>query len=171
MIEKDMQILFEQRYRFIGISNKKKQEKIINLLSYCKELRDTAYPIKGSQVTELQLVEFCACKEKDLIYINGSMSLVDGPASENRCFEAYIIEGKNQENTRIYMDITRLCVNDEPKMIRTTDEISYQEDSIIDVTSYTLTDATTEKKFYAEVPKAQAVENLVHTMSHQISAL
>ena len=81
MIEKDMQILFEQRYRFIGISNKKKQEKIINLLSYCKEVRDTAYPIKGSQVTELQLVEFCACKEKDLIYINASTRLVDGLAS------------------------------------------------------------------------------------------
>ena len=60
----------EQYYKYIGIPNRKKQSRIYNLLSCCKEIRDTAYPMKNSTVTELQIVEFTARKEKDLIYIN-----------------------------------------------------------------------------------------------------
>lgn len=171
MNEKDMQILLEQNYRFIGISNKKSQKRIFELLCYCKEIRDTAYPMKGSKATELEIVEFCAHKEKDLIYVNGSLTLDDGFQHENRCFEAYIIEEKNTGRARIYLDITRLCVNDEPKMIRTSDDIYEKEDSIIDLTNYTLTDATEKKEFAAEVPKTSPLENIVHTMSQQISAL
>ena len=80
-----MQLLIEQYYKFIGVP-KRMQNKILNTLSYCKEIRDTAYPMKDSLVTELQLVEFTARKEKDLIYINGSLMLEDGDKHEVRTF-------------------------------------------------------------------------------------
>jgi len=166
-----MRILFEQYYRFNGISNKKKQNKILELLSYCKEIRDTAYPMNGSTVTELEIVEFSAHKEKDLIYINGSLHLDDGIQSENRSFDAYICTEKDSEKTRIYLDIIRLCVNDEPKMIRTFDDIYEKEDTIIDITSYTITDATEEKIFTAEIPKYPEEDFMYHKKTHQLSAL
>ena len=158
MTKKDMQILIEQYYRFIGISGAKKKNRIINLLSYCKEIRDTAYPMKGSKVSELELVEFVARKEKDLIYINGSLSLHD-EESENRTFEAYIIEDKEEGHVRIYMDITRICVNDEPRMIRTSEVIREFEDKVEVVTTYASTDSIEEKV------------NILQKKFQQISAL
>lgn len=171
MNEKDMRILFEQNYRYIGIANKKMQKRILNLLSYCKEIRDTAYPMKGSKVTELELVEFSAHKDKDFIYINGSLHLDDGIQSENRSFDAYIIEEKEEGKTRIYLDITRLCVEDEPKMIRTSDDIYEKENSIIDITSYTSTDATEEKVFTEEFPKQETEDYVFKKITRQISAI
>ena len=56
--------LLEQYFRFEGIP-KKKQTRIIDILGYCKELRNTSYPLKGSNVRELELVEMSARKEKD----------------------------------------------------------------------------------------------------------
>ena len=143
MRSKDMQNLFEESYKFIGISNKKKQEKIIKILNYCKEIRDTAYPIEDSNITELKLVEFLARKEKDLIYINGSLILTDYE-SERRTFEAYIIED-HDDSVRIYMDITRLDIEDEPKMIRTSEVIREQNNYIEIVTTYASTDSILEK--------------------------
>ena len=35
-------------YVFEGIRLKKKQQKIVTLLSSCKEIRDTAYPLNNS---------------------------------------------------------------------------------------------------------------------------
>lgn len=171
MKEKDMQTLLDQYYRYIGIANKKTKKRILNLLSYCKEIRDTAYPMRGSQVTELELVEFSAHKDTDFIYINGSLHLTDGPQSENRTFDAYIIEEKEEGKTRIYLDITRLCVDDEPKMIRTSDDIYEKENSIVDVTSYTSTDATEEKVFTAEFPKEETEEYVIKKITRQISAI
>lgn len=170
MNTKDKQILIEQYYRFIGISGKKKQNKILNILSYCKEIRDTAYPMKNSKVTELELVEFVARKEKDLIYINGSLSLCD-EQSENRTFEAYIIENKEEGNIRVYMDITRICVDDEPKMIRTSEVISEEEDKVSVETTYALTDSTMTKVSIAELPKDNKEAYILQKKYEQISAL
>ncbi len=170
MKQKDMQILVEQYYKFIGISSKKKQSRILNLLSYCKEIRDTAYPMKGSKVTELELVEFIARKEKDLIYINGSLSLCDG-VNENRTFEAYIIEDKEEGHVRIYMDITRLCVNDEPRMIRTSEVIKDSENKIEVITTYASTDSTEEKISYSEISKEDSEDYILKKKYQQISAL
>ena len=153
MNSKERQIILENYYRFNGISNKKKQEAIVKTLSYCKEIRDTAYPMQDSYVTELKIVEFTATKEKDLIYVNGSLSLTDGDRNENRCFEAYIMDGKDDGKTRVFMDITRLCVNDEPKMIRTSEEISEGTDNIISVTAYASSDFSEEKFFTTEFRK------------------
>lgn len=147
MKQKDMQNLLEQYYKYIGISSKKKQIKILNLLSYCKEIRDTAYPMKNSEVTELEICEFVARKEKDLIYINGTLSLNDDNQRENRHFETYIIEDKTEGKTRIYMDITRINVEDEPKMIRTSEAISVSEYKVVSVTAYCTTDSIEEKFF------------------------
>lgn len=167
-----MRILFEDKYRFIGISNKKNQNRVLNLLSYCKEIRDTAYPMNGSDTTELEIVEFTARKEnKDLIYVSGSLNLFDGIQKECRTFEAYIMEEKTEGRTRIYLDVTRLCVNDEPKMIRTSDDIYEKEDTVIVLTNYTLTDSTERKEFMAEVPKMSTADNIIKTMTRQISAL
>lgn len=170
MNKKDMQILIEQYYKFIGIT-KKAQKKILNTLSYCKEIRDTAYPMKGSLVTELQLVEFTARKEKDLFYINGSLSLIDGDRSENRTFEAYIFEDKEEGKTRVYMDITRLCVDDEPKMIRTSEDLVESADNILSVTMYASGDASEEKIFSSEFPKNPTDEYLFTEKAKQLSAL
>ena len=170
MNKKDMQVLVEQYFKFIGIT-KKAQNKILNTLSYCKEVRDTAYPMKGSNVTELQLVEFTARKEKDLYYLNGSLSLVDGERSENRTFEAYIFEDKNEGKTRVYMDITRLCVEDEPKMIRTSEDLIEDEKNIMSVTMYASGDSSEEKVFSAEFPKNPTDDYVYKGKAKQIGAL
>lgn len=171
MKEKDMQIIMEQYYKYIGITNRKKQNRILNLLSYCKEIRDTAYPMKGSNVTELQIVEFTARKEKDLIYVNGSLSLVDGDRSENRCFESYLIEDVEEGKTRIYTDITRLCVEDEPKMIRTSEEIYESDEKITTLTTYSSSEASEEKIFSSEIQKPQREDYFYHEKAKQLCAL
>lgn len=171
MNKKDMQHLVEQYYKYIGISSKKKQARILNLLSYCKEIRDTAYPMHDSQVTELEIVEFVARKEKDLIYINGSLLLSDGGLLENRCFEAYIIEDKEEGKTRIYMDITRLNVHDEPKMIRTSEAIIEDEFKVTSITAYSTTDSTEEKVFSSEFPLNPSEDYLIYKKAQQISAI
>ena len=171
MKEKEMQILMEQYYKFIGIPNRKKQSRILNLLSCCKEIRDTAYPMKNSTVTELQIVEFTARKEKDLIYINGSLSLVDVDRSENRCFESYIIEEPNDGKIRVYMDITRLCVDDEPKMIRTSEEIVENETNITTITAYSSSEVSEGKVFSAEIPIIQEENDLFKQKAEQLCAL
>lgn len=170
MNKKDMQILVEQYFKFVGIS-KKYQNRIFNILSYCKEIRDTAYPMKGSNVTELQMVEFTARKEKDLYYINGSLSLVDGERSENRTFEAYIFEDKEEGKTRVYMDITRLCVEDEPKMIRTSEDLLEDEKNVMSVAMYASGDASEEKMFSAEFPKNPSDDYIFTQKAKQLSAL
>lgn len=167
-----MLTISEQYYKFMGISNKKKKNKIFNILSYCKEIRDTAYPMKDSKVTELEIVEFTARKENDLIYINGSLSLVDGNERENRTFEAYIIEEKEEGNIRVYLDVTRLCVDDEPKMIRTSEAMVDAGDNILDVIVYATTDSVEEKTFTQEFPKREESDYYyLRKKTHQISAM
>lgn len=141
--------LLEQYFRFEGIP-KKKQPRIIELLGYCKELRNTEYPTKGSNVREVELVEFSAHKEKDVIFINGSLHLEDGDKSENRVFEAYILEDKDK--TTIYLDVTRLCVEDEPKMIRTSETFVETSDTVLSVTKYAGCGIAEEKVYQEEFP-------------------
>ena len=139
-------LLLEQYFRFEGIP-KKKQTRIIDLLGYCKELRNTEYPLKGSDVRELELVEMSARKEKDIIYINGSLHLEDNGKSENRTFEAYILE--EDDKTTIYLDVTRLCVEDEPKMIRTSETFVETQDTVMSLTRYA-GGACFEEKIFSE---------------------
>lgn len=127
----------------------KKQERIINLLSYCKEIRNTEYPLKHSEIRELELIELCARKEKDLIYITGSLRLSDQEEAENRAFEAYILE--ESDKIVIYLDVTRLCVDNEPKMIRTRETFVETQDSVLSITSYAGIDGE-EKIFSEEFP-------------------
>lgn len=141
--------LLEQYFRFDGVP-KKKQPRIIELLGYCKELRNTAYPMKGSNVREVELVEFSAHKEKDIIFINGSLHLEDGDKSENRVFEAYILEDKDK--TTIYLDVTRLCVEDEPKMIRTSETFVETNNTVLSVTKYAGCGLFEDKVFQEEFP-------------------
>jgi len=138
-------------YEFIGIKGKKKQQLIINLLNYCKEIRDTAYPLENSLVTELLLTDFIARKEKDIIYVTGNLLLADGERNEKRYFEAYITE--NQGRYRIYLDISRLTVTDEPKMIRTTEELEEEDNDIISLTAYQSGESTENKTFSSKFPK------------------
>ena len=165
-----MQILVEQHFKFIGIP-KKMHNKILNTLSYCKEIRDTAYPMKDSLVTEVQLVEFTARKEKDLIYINGSLALEDGERKEYRTFEAYIIEDKKEGKTRVYMDITRIGVQDEPKMIRTSEDLVEDEHNVISVTVYASGESSEEKIYSQEFPKNPSDDYIFKQKAKQIGAL
>ena len=169
MNKTDMHIPSEQ-YNFIKIP-KKNQNRILNILSYCKEIRDTAYPMKNSQITELKLVEFTARKEKDLYYLNGTLSLIDGDKYENRNFEAYIFEDKIEGKVRVYMDITRLFVEDEPKMIRTSEDLIEDETHVMTVTIYATSDSSEEKIFSAEFPKNSNLDFIYQESSKQLSAL
>lgn len=141
--------LLEQYFRFEGIP-KKKQTRIIDILGYCKELRNTAYPLKGSDVRELELVEMSVRKEKDIFYINGSLHLEDNDNFENRVFEAYILE--EDDKITVYLDVTRLCVEDEPKMIRTSETFVETQDTVMSLTKYAGGACFEEKIFSEEFP-------------------
>ena len=127
-------VVRESAFIFDGIKTKKAQKKIINLLKCCKELRDTAYPLKNSLVTEVKLLDLHAQKQKDYTYVTGSLLLEDLPALEKRTFEAYITNKGNEYH--ILLDISRVDAKDLPNMIRTTDIIKEEQDNIISVTSY-----------------------------------
>lgn len=129
----DFKYFLKQYYRLIGIPDRKRS-RIIEILGYCKELRDTAYPLKNSTVTELKIIEFTANKDKDIYTINGTLQLKDGDLEETRSFEANIIESPGE--VKVYLDITRLCKNEKPTLIRTSDSIFETNDSIITVTRY-----------------------------------
>lgn len=171
MSTKKFQQDIDKSYQYIGIASKKKQQRILNILTYCKEIRDTAYPMQNSLVTELELTEFTARKEKDLIYINGSLLLKDGDQQENRYFEAYIIENENEDKTRVYMDITRLNVHDEPKMIRTNEILVEDEHNIMAVTAYALNESAEEKIYSSEFSKDIAEEYAITNNIQQLSAI
>ncbi len=170
MNQKDMQIMMESYYRFIGIP-KKKQLEISRILSYCKEIRNTAYPLANSKVTELDVVEFTARKEKDIYYINGSLSLNDNDSYENRTFEAYIFTDNETGKQRVYMDITRLCPKDEPKMIRTSEEFIETSNTVIGVTIYSSSDTIESKTFTEEFPKHDTEDNILVKKNKQLRAL
>ena len=148
-------IMLEQYFRFDKIP-KNKRQRVIDILLYCKEIRNTAYPMPNSEVTELQLVEFVARKEKDIIYINGSMSLQDGDRVENRVFEAYILEANDK--ITVYLDVTRLCVEDEPKMIRTSETFVETQNTVMSLTKYAGGACFEEKIFSEEFPRPQNFE-------------
>lgn len=135
----------DKNYNYIGINSTKKQQEILNILSYIKEIRNTAYPLENSNITELKIDNFVARKEKDIILINGDLSLTDGDTFEKRTFEAYIMNIDTKE-VRIYMDITRENVTNEPKMIRTTEEIIFGKEITV-ITKYNQMEGVEEKKF------------------------
>ena len=170
MSEKELQKCYEDNYHFIGISVKKKQKRILQLLSYCKEIRDTAYPMKDSNVTELTLEEFVARKENDFVSVTGKLSLKDNERIENRCFEAYILEDKEKNEIRVYMDTTRICVNDEPKLIRTTEKIIEDDSKVSVITNYASSETSEEKTISTEFNQDYEY-NLFYNRNTQISAL
>lgn len=170
MNERDKDLLMEQRFRFMGFSSKRKKYEVFNILSYCKEIRNTAYPMKDSLVTELTLVEFAAHKQKDHIYINGSMSLVDGDRSENRWLDAYIFEDKSEGKIRVYMDIERHFVEDEPKLIRTSEVLIEDEKNVMSITVYAGGEISEQKEFVEEFPKNITEDEYYNRKSKQISA-
>lgn len=156
-------------YTFIGIASKKKRDLITSILSYCKEIRDTAYPMTDSNVTQCQIVEFTARKEKDMYSVNGTLVLVDGERKETRDFEAYIIE--NEAEIHVYMDIIRVNANDEPKMIRTSECFIEDNKNIISVTNYCSNDTLEQKNYSAEFPKNLETEECFSVRTKQLSAL
>ncbi len=170
MSEKELQKCYEDNYHFVGISSKKRQKRILQILSYCKEIRDTAYPMKDSNVTELSLDEFVARKENDIISITGKLSLKDNENIENRCFEAYILENKETNETRVYMDTTRMCVNDEPKLIRTTETIIEIDSKVSVITNYASSETSEEKTISTEFNQNYDY-NPFYRRNTQISAL
>ena len=153
-------------YVFEGIRLKKKQQKIVTLLSSCKEVRDTAYPLENYNVTELSIAELYASKQKGYIYMSGVIRLEDGDLQEDRSFVAYLTEKNNEHH--ILLDITRI-VDGEKRMIRTTDIISEEEYTIVSHTSYCSIGFLQEKVFSEEFPKDYLDNTPVQT--EQLSAL
>ena len=155
MNKNELNLLLEQCFNFIKIP-KRKQKRILDILSLCKEIRDTAYPMKGSNVTNLKIKEFNAVKEKDMYSINGILLLKDDAKEEERSFEAYIIE--NIEETKVYMDIKRLNVKDKVKLIRTSEIITENDCATTVATNYQ--DALNNKTIFFEIPKYDEINNL-----------
>lgn len=129
----DFKCFLKQYFRLIGIPDKKRS-RIIEILGYCKEIRDTAYPLKNSLTTELKIIEFTANRDKDIYTVNGILQLKDGGQVENRTFEANIIESPGE--VKVYLDITRQSINGKKNLIRTSDSIFETSQSIITVTRY-----------------------------------
>lgn len=150
-MKKGQKVEIPDNYVFDGIRTKKAQNKIIKLLKSCKEIRDTAYPLKDSAVTELTITELHAHKQKDYTYITGSLHLEDKNIYENRTFEAYITSKEGEDH--VLLDITRIAPNQETNMIRTTDIIKEDENNIISITSYCGIGFLQEKVFSSEFPK------------------
>lgn len=142
---------YEEGYVFEGIKTKKAREQIIRLLKCCKEIRNTAYPLKNSSVTELSIVDLRAQKQKDYIYVTGTLLLKDNKEEETRTFEAYITNKENENH--ILLDITRIELKETPKMIRTTDIIREEEDLIISQTTYCGIGYLQEKSYQEELDK------------------
>lgn len=162
-------IKFNSNYQFIGITSQKKKQWIINILSHCKEIKDTVYPLKDSLVTELKIDSFNAYKDKDVICVDGKLSLHDNEKIEERSFIAYITESPKE--THVYLDITRLNVTDEPKMIRTSETFTEEEDYLKSITNYSQTDCLEEKTFINNFPKEINFDQFLEQMSQQLSAL
>ncbi len=156
----------KDNFVFEGIKQKKRQQKIVTLLSSCKEIRDTAYPLENSNITELIISELSASKQKGYTYLSGSLLLEDGEAKEKRSFVAYLTEKNNEYH--ILLDITR-NIDTEYKMIRTTDIITEEENNIVSKTSYCSIGFLQEKVFSEEFPKDYLDSTPVKT--EQLSAL
>ena len=150
---------------FEGLRTKKAQEKVLRLLKCCKEIRDTAYPLKDSTKTELSLTELKAQKQKDYIYVTGSLLLQDKNKEEHRTFEAYITSKASEDH--VLLDITRIDLKSTPNMIRTTDIIVENESNITSVTTYCGIGYLQEKKYSEELDK-----NLLSSLkTNQLSVL
>lgn len=147
-------ILLEQCYNFIKVP-KRKQQYILDILNSCKEIRDTMYPNSALPNTKLKIKSFSAIKEKDVYSISGIMSLDN---LEERSFEAYIVEC--QSDTKIYMDIERINVEEEPKMIRTSETIVENENSFMVATKYCDSESIIGKTFFYEIPKYEENNSL-----------
>ncbi len=161
-----MSKMVENNYVFVGIRLKKKQQQIVSLLKSCKEIRDTAYPLENSTVTELVITQLNASKQKDYIYITGTLLLEDGSMSEERTFVAYLTE-KNKE-FHILLDINR-NIDAPKKMIRTTDIIKEEENNIVYHTTYCSFCYSEDKVFLQAFPKQYIEKQTVKT--EQLSAL
>ena len=126
--------LINDNFIFEGIRSKKAQERIVKLLYCCKEIRDTAYPLDNSTITNLSIIDLKAQKQKDYIYITGTLLLKDKRKEEKRTFEAYITSKTKEEH--VLLDITRIGLKETPNMIRTTDVIEENDKDITSTTTY-----------------------------------
>lgn len=167
-MSKTQKKIYEEKYKFYGIP-KKNQKKIIEVLSSCKEIRNTEYPMKNSLVTELKILDFSAHKEKDVISVVGNLILRDGEKTEQRCFEAYIME--LEEEIKVYLDVDRLCVQDEPKKIRTKETLTKISNIIKTKTIYNSSDFQEEKEFKDEFLDTTIGEESLDINNNQLSAI
>lgn len=156
----------KENYIFDGIKSKKAQQELLAVLKSCKEIRDTAYPLDNSVVTELKILDLHAQKQKDYIYVTGTLKLEDNDEVEMRTFEAYITN--KEKESHVLLDITRMN-NKNIGMIRTTDIITEKNDNIISITSYCGNDFLENKVFSTELPKESFKE--VEIKVEQLSVL
>lgn len=168
MIENFDEISYVQPYRFVGIQ-KNRQEEIFNIISCCKEIRDTAYPIKDSFVTQLEIRQFVAVKEKDMISVSGDLMLVDSEVSEKRYFEAYIMDNGNE--VRVYLDVTRFGTTDEPRVIRTSEVIKEKKNRIEVVTKYEHGDVMFEQNYSNVLSRQEYEEEVRRSKFMEVSTL
>lgn len=172
MTEKErQQIITEQYFKFVRIP-KSKQNWLLHILEYCKEVRNTMFPLEDSEVTELSVVEFTAHKDKNIYVVNGSLALSDGGKFEGRSFSAYI-DPISEGETRIYLDVTRegsenvvvTMFDKYQKKISTNETIIDIGDKMLVITSYNGMGMT----FQDEISK-KYVDEVVDDKRKQLSA-
>ena len=69
------------------------------------------------------------------------------------------------------MDITRIGAEDEPKMIRTTEDLVEEEKNIIAITIYASGESSEEKSFSSEFPKNSSNDYVFKQKYKQIGAI
>ena len=70
--------------------------------------------------------------------------------------EAYIFD--SDDKVTIYLDVTRLCVEDEPKMIRTSETFVETADTVMGISKYAGCGYFEEKIYSEEFPKPAELE-------------
>ena len=122
-------LLLEQ---FITIDNVSPEEKTIvlkdffNILKCCKEISNTMFPIPGTNIKDLTLIEIrihsvsCSEENEKKYEFSGSFGLINEPNDEYRCINGVMVQ--KPDFAKVVMEITRLGpVPPEDKVICTTD--------------------------------------------------
>ena len=102
------------------------KEKILDILNYAKEIRNSKYLVDGK--SKFEITSLIARKNQDIYVIEGIIKCCD----TERTFEAYII---GNQNIKLYLD-----VREDNNMLSKTSEIfNISDDKIVVTTEYALT--------------------------------
>ena len=113
-------------YVFYGV-NKAMKEKILDILSYSKEIRNSKYLVNGNGKFDITSLD--VRKNQDIYVILGTIKCDD----VERSIEAYMI---GEERVKLYLDVRK----DNNLISKTSESFVICDDKVIVTTEYALTD-------------------------------